>query len=150
MHRVKIALLALVFFSINFVQAQIIKLLLDLKDRMGLTLLFITHDLSLVKVISDRIYVMYLGKIVEFADAKELYNNPKHPYTRALLSASPMPDPNHLRNVITLSGDVPSPINPPPGCRFHTRCPVKKEICSKREPEFLEKSIGHFAACFFA
>lgn len=131
------------------IQAQVINLLKDLQEQFHLTYLFISHDLHVVEYVSNRVAVMYLGKIVEFANSKTLYENPKHPYTKALLSASPMPDPNYQRAAIPLSGDVPSPINPPPGCRFHTRCPIKKDICSKREPEFLEKEKDHFAACFF-
>jgi len=131
------------------IQAQVINLLKDLQEKLDLTYLFISHDLNVVEFISDRVAVMYLGKIVEFANAKELYENPKHPYTKALLAASPMPDPDYVRKSTPLSGDVPSPINPPSGCRFHTRCPIMKEICSKREPEFREHGKNHFAACFF-
>ncbi len=129
------------------IQAQIINLLKDLQKEFGLTLLFISHDLSVVKHISDRVAVMYLGKIVEIADKKELFDNPKHPYTLALLSAIPIPDPKAKKNEIILEGDLPSPINPPSGCRFHTRCPYAKPICKKEEP--ILKDIGnvHKVAC---
>ncbi len=93
---------------------------------------------------------MYLGKIVEFADAKDLYVSPKHPYTKALLASSPMPDPNYKRSAKPLTGDVPSPINPPEGCRFHTRCPIRQDVCMQQEPDLKEYDSGHFAACFFA
>jgi len=131
------------------IQAQVINLLKDLQEKFNLTYLFISHDLHVVEYVSDRVAVMYLGKIVEFADAGELYENPIHPYTKALLSASPMPDPTYERKATPLTGDVPSPINPPTGCRFHTRCPIMKDICTQREPEFLEHAKNHFAACFF-
>lgn len=132
------------------IQAQVINLLKDLQQEFDLTYLFISHDLHVVEYISDRVAVMYLGKIVEFADSKELYFNPKHPYTKALLAASPMPDPNYVRKTEPLEGDVPSPINPPAGCRFHTRCPIKQELCTKQEPPIRELDPGHYAACFFA
>ena len=131
------------------IQAQVINLLKDLQEQFNLTYLFISHDLHVVEYISDRVAVMYLGKIVEFATSQELYKNPLHPYTKALLSSSPMPDPNIKRKPRLLMGDVPSPINPPTGCRFHTRCPKRQDICSKTEPEFIEHETGHFAACFF-
>ncbi|WP_299976922.1 ABC transporter ATP-binding protein [Desulfobacula sp.] len=131
------------------IQAQVINLLKDLQEQFNLTYLFISHDLPVVEYISDRVAVMYLGKIVEFAKSEELYKNPLHPYTNALLAASPIPDPNFQRKIQPLIGDVPSPINPPPGCRFHTRCPKRQDICSQEEPEFIEYDKGHFAACFF-
>jgi len=132
------------------IQAQVINLLKDLQEEFGLTYLFISHDLSVVEHVSDRVAVMYLGKIVELADRKELYENPLHPYTQALLSASPIPDPEKKRKRVLLKGDVPSPIDPPPGCRFHTRCPFVKDICRKKVPELREISTGHFADCLWA
>lgn len=131
------------------VQAQVINLLQDLQQEMDLTYLFIAHDLSVVKHISDRIAVMYLGKIVEIADKKELFENPLHPYTRSLLSAIPVADPTVKKDRIILEGDVPSPVNPPTGCRFHPRCPEAKEMCSKKTPEFKDYGNGHCASCHF-
>ena len=137
------------------VQAQILNLMLDLQNEFNLTYLFIAHDLSVVKYVSNRIGVMYLGKIVEVAHAEELYVNPLHPYTMGLLSAIPIPDPDleRKRQRIILPGDVPSPINPPSGCRFHPRCPNAGEICSKEEPvlkNYSKDGKEHLAACFFA
>ena len=132
------------------IQAQVINLLKDLQEEFDLTYLFISHDLSVVEHISDRVAVMYLGKIVESTSSKKLYQKPLHPYTQALLSASPVPDPTSKGNRIILKGDVPSPIDPPPGCRFHTRCLFAKEICQKREPAYREVDKDHWVACFFA
>ncbi len=132
------------------IQAQIINLLEDLQAKFNLTYLFIAHDLSVVRHISDRIAVMYLGKIVELTGRKELYENPLHPYTRALLSAVPIPDPvvEEQRRRMVLEGDVPSPAHPPAGCNFHTRCPLAMERCGKEEPEFRDVGGGHWVACF--
>ncbi len=129
------------------IQAQIINLLKDLQKEFGLTILFISHDLSVVKHISDRIAVMYLGKIVEIADKRKLFDNPKHPYTLALLSAIPIPNPKAKKKEIILEGDLPSPINPPTGCRFHTRCPYAKPICKEVEPPLKDLGDGHMVAC---
>ncbi|MBS4209280.1 oligopeptide/dipeptide ABC transporter ATP-binding protein [Bacillus sp. FJAT-50079] len=129
------------------IQAQVVNLLKELQKKMDLTYLFIAHDLSMVKYISDRIVVMYLGQMVELTDSLRLYDDPLHPYTQALLSAVPIPDPTHQRERIVLKGDVPSPIDPPSGCVFRTRCPVAMEICSKMKPEWQEVKPGHFVAC---
>jgi oligopeptide transport system ATP-binding protein len=131
------------------IQAQIVNLLEELQDRLGLTYLFIAHDLSMVRHISDRIAVMYLGKIVELTDRDELYRNPLHPYTKALLSAVPIPDPviEEQREIIELEGDVPSPSNPPKGCNFNTRCPLAEAHCFEVEPPMIEVSPGHRVAC---
>ena len=131
------------------VQAQIINLLEELQDEFGLSYLFVAHDLGVVRHVSDRVAVMYLGKIVETSASDALYRNPLHPYTNALLSAVPIPDPrrNSERERITLEGDVPSPIDPPPGCRFHTRCASATDVCRTEEPALAELSPGHFAAC---
>lgn len=134
------------------IQAQVVNLMQDLQRKMGLTYLFIAHDLSMVKHISDRVAVMYLGKIIELAESSELYASPAHPYTRALLSAIPIPDPEveESRERIVLTGDLPSPINPPTGCQFHTRCPVATNQCKVDEPVLREVRKGHFAACHYA
>ena len=132
------------------IRGQVINLLQDLQGEFGLTYLFISHDLSVVEHISDRVAVMYLGKLVEMADSETLYKTPLHPYTQVLLSAAPIPDPKQKRKRIVLSGDVPSPIDPPSGCRFHTRCLYAEEICSQQEPPFREVKPNHFAACLFA
>ncbi|MDI9459883.1 MAG: dipeptide ABC transporter ATP-binding protein [Bacillota bacterium] len=129
------------------IQAQVINLLQDLQSEFDLTYVFIAHDLSVVKHISDRVAVMYLGKIVELTGKHELYHNPKHPYTQALLSAIPEADPTVKKERILLKGDVPSPINPPKGCRFHTRCPKVMDICKTEEPKFVDSGDGHFVAC---
>jgi oligopeptide transport system ATP-binding protein len=132
------------------IQAQIINLLMDLQAQFGLTYLFIAHDLSVVRHISDRIAVMYLGKLMELADRDELYNNPLHPYTQALLSAVPIPDPfvEERRQRIILQGDVPSPANPPKGCNFNTRCPRVMDICHTVDPPFKDVGGGHWVACY--
>lgn len=129
------------------IQSQVLNLLKDLQDEFKLTYLFIAHGLNVVKHVSNRVGVMYLGKIVELAQGDTLYTSPKHPYTQALLSAIPIPDPTAKRERIVLQGDVPSPVNPPTGCRFHTRCWLAKDICQKEEPEFKEAEPGHFVAC---
>jgi oligopeptide/dipeptide ABC transporter ATP-binding protein len=129
------------------IQSQILNLLKRLQEEFGFTYLFVAHDLSVVEHISDRVAVMYLGKIVEMASRSSLFRNPLHPYTQALLSSIPIPDPRRKRQRIILTGEVPSPVNPPSGCRFHTRCPFAVERCKIEEPAFEEKTEGHFAAC---
>lgn len=133
------------------IQAQVVNLLEELQQQLGLTYLFIAHDLSMVRHISDRIIVMYLGKIFELADRDEIYLRPLHPYTQALISAVPVPDPDvaEKRKRIILQGDIPSPANPPVGCNFNTRCPFAEEVCFKLDPEFIEVQPGHWAACHF-
>ena len=129
------------------IQAQIINLLKDLQRSMNLTYLFISHDLSVVKFISDKVGVMYLGSMVEFGSKQDIFENPLHPYTKALFSAIPNPNPDVKMNRIVLSGDIPSPTNPPKGCRFHTRCPYATEKCKCEVPQYKEYEAGHFAAC---
>ena len=131
------------------IQAQVINMFDELQDKMGLTYLFIAHDLLVVRHISDRIAVMYLGKMVELADAREIYDHPLHPYTRSLMSAVPLPDPKMARENkrIVLSGDIPSPLNAPSGCPFRTRCPYASDVCAQSMPEFKDVGGGHFVAC---
>jgi oligopeptide transport system ATP-binding protein len=129
------------------IQSQILNLLSDLQKELGLTYIFIAHGLAVVKYISNRVGVMYLGKLVELADKHDIYSNPMHPYTEALMSAIPIPDPEIRRERIVLEGDVPSPVNPPTGCRFHTRCRYIQSICKEIEPEFREVTENHFLAC---
>ena len=130
------------------IQAQVINLLVKLQEEMGLSYLFIAHDLSVVEHISDRVAVMYLGKIVELAKDTDLYTSPKHPYTEALLSAIPVPDPKMKKKRILLEGDIPSPINLPEGCRFYSRCPRRLDVCKTDEPEFKDFGGGHWVACY--
>lgn len=134
------------------IQAQVVNLLKDLQKKLGITYLFIAHDLSMVKHISDRIAVMYLGKIMELAASSDLFANPLHPYTQSLISAIPIPDPKkeRLRKPIVLEGEVPSPVNPPSGCVFHTRCPVADDLCSREIPEYREINPNHFVSCHYA
>ncbi|MEI5908537.1 dipeptide ABC transporter ATP-binding protein [Bacillus spongiae] len=129
------------------IQSQVLNLMEDLQKEFGLTYIFIAHDLGVVRHISDRVAVMYLGKVVELADSDKLYERPQHPYTQALLSAVPIPDPNYKKDSIILTGDIPSPSNPPAGCAFHTRCPHKKEICALKQPTLTKQENGHYVAC---
>ncbi len=134
------------------IQAQVVNLLEDLQDELGLTYLFISHDLSMVRHLADRVAVMYLGRLVELAPVDDLYDSPKHPYTDALHSAVPVPDPvaEGNRSRIILEGDVPSPSNPPPGCPFHTRCPIAEDRCRSEVPEWREAARDHWVACHLA
>jgi oligopeptide transport system ATP-binding protein len=132
------------------IQAQVINLLQDLQQEFGLTYLFISHDLSVVEHIADRVAVMYLGQVVELASSDVVHNQPLHPYTQALLGAAPLPDPHRVIQHTILTGDVPSPIDPPSGCRFHTRCPYVEDVCREHQPELREMATGHTAACHFA
>lgn len=129
------------------IQSQVLNLLKDLQDEFDLTYLFIAHDLGVVRHISDRVGVMYLGRIVELAESEDIYHDPKHPYTQALLSAVPIPDPEYKKDRIVLKGDVPNPASPPSGCPFHTRCPKVMDVCKSKVPDFKQVSDGHFAAC---
>jgi peptide/nickel transport system ATP-binding protein/oligopeptide transport system ATP-binding protein len=132
------------------IQAQIVNLLKDLQDEFGLTYLFISHDLGVIEHVCDRVAVMYLGRIVEIATAEQLYQQPCHPYTEALLNAVPVPDPQRVREHQLLSGEIPSPINPPGGCHFHPRCPYAQDICRKEYPPLTDHSEGHQSACHFS
>jgi len=131
------------------IQAQILNLFLELQDKYKISYLFISHDLRVVEHIADRVAVMYLGKIVEMAKAQDLYKNPLHPYTQIILASVPLPDPKLKKKRAIITGDVPSPINPPPGCQFHPRCKYARDICQKQEPEIKEYEPGHFASCHF-
>ncbi len=129
------------------IQAQVVNLLGELKERLGLTLLFISHDLDVVEFLCDRVIVLYLGKIMELADTRTLYENPAHPYTQALLASSPLPNPEQQVTPPALEGDIPSPANPPSGCVFRTRCPMAKEVCAAKTPPLVEINKGHWRAC---
>ena len=131
------------------IQSQVLNLLRQLQESMGMAYIFISHNLSVIKHISDRVMVMYLGHVVELADKKELFANPSHPYTQALLSAIPVPERHSKRKKIILQGDLPSPANPPSGCIFHTRCFMAQEICSTQKPELRDIGGGHLCACHF-
>ena len=131
------------------VQAQILNLLADLKAQFGLTMVFIAHDLAVVKNVSDRVAVMYLGKLVEVAGSDDLYRSAAHPYTEALLASIPEPDPDHQTDSAALTGELPSPLNPPSGCRFRTRCPYAQELCAQQEPLLRDIAPGHKVACHF-
>ena len=131
-------------------RASILDLMLELKRELNLTYIFITHDLAVAKYIADTVAVMYLGKVVEYAPVEKLFENPLHPYTKALLASIPIPRPLRKKREIALKGDIPNPINPPSGCRFHPRCPIAREICGKEEPELRELEKDHFVACFYA
>lgn len=132
------------------IQAQIINLLSDLREEKQITYLFISHDLSVVEHLCNRVGVMYLGSMVELANKEELFRNPLHPYTKALMSAIPVPDPTARRERIVLQGDIPSPANPPSGCKFHTRCPIARDVCKQQVPEYRDAGNEHFVACHFA
>jgi oligopeptide/dipeptide ABC transporter ATP-binding protein len=132
------------------IQSQVLNILEDLQQEFGLTYLFIAHNLSVVEHVSDRVAVMYLGKLVEMTTRDELFRNPLHPYTQALMSAIPVANPRMRRQRVILKGDVPSPLNPPKGCRFHPRCPVAVEKCSREEPQFKELAPEHWVACWVA
>ncbi|MEW5815224.1 MAG: oligopeptide/dipeptide ABC transporter ATP-binding protein, partial [Spirochaetota bacterium] len=132
------------------IQAQIINLLEDLKEKMNLTYLFISHDLGVVKHICDRIVIMYMGKIMEIAGSVQICSSPKHPYTQSLIASMPIPDPEFKSEYLPLDREMPSPMNVPPGCRFHTRCPIARNHCSKQEPNLREIEPGQFVACHFA
>ena len=130
------------------IQSQVLNLLAEVKKEMNITYVFISHNMSVVRYISDRVGVMYLGHLVELAGTEELYNNPLHPYTQALLSTVPEPDPHVKREQIMLKGDIPSPLNPPSGCIFHNRCPYNEPICQDQMPPLVEIKPGHFVACY--
>jgi peptide/nickel transport system ATP-binding protein/oligopeptide transport system ATP-binding protein len=132
------------------IQAQIINLIKDLQREFGLTYLFISHDLGVIEHVCDKVAVMYLGKIVEFASVEALYSYPKHPYTEALLNAVPIPDPDRSRKKLVLKGEIPSPIDPPPGCHFHPRCPYARDICKTEVPTLVDHGLGHCSACHYS